>query len=294
MNGDIKKPKQLLNAFRSLFIILQIDKILRYFTHNKESTSFIGKIAPNNYQYKPNTIRKFKINDICLEGDISDYVAHFLYFGFKDIAHERLLNLAKKDAIILDIGTNIGTTLLRFADRVGSNGYVYGFEPDVINYKSCFKNISLNNFSNIEVNNIGLGDSNNVFLLVVDTPTNRGGNRIVIGNTTNKESIEIKVQKLDDWITSKDISKINVIKIDVEGFEFKVLKGGIETIQKFKPIMFIELDDNNLKAVGNSAKELIALVESLNYSIINAENNAAVYADQSFTNCHFDILCTPK
>ncbi|MCC7051503.1 MAG: FkbM family methyltransferase [Bacteroidia bacterium] len=294
MGNSIKNPNKLFNTFRSLFIVFGVDRILRLIIRNQSSTSLVGKLAPNNYQYKHNTVRKFKFNKVWIEADISDYVAHYLYFGFKDIAHQKLLNLAIKDAVVLDIGTNIGSTLLQFANKVGENGRVYGFEPDKINYQVCLKNISLNKFKNIDVSNIGLGETNDTFILAVDTPTNRGGNRIVIKKPLNKESIKIDVQKLDDWILSKNIDRINLIKIDVEGFDLKVLKGGVETIKKFKPILFIELDDNNLKTVDDSAKNLVEFMENLNYNIINAENNQPVFSNQLFTDCHFDIICTPK
>ena len=99
---------------------------------------------------------------------------------------------------------------------------------------------------------------------------------------------------MDKWCNDNNITKIDLIKIDVEGFEMNVLKGGIQTLQKFKPKMFIELDDNNLKDVGSSAKELINFIAKLDYKIINAEDETPITADTDFTNCHYDIICLPK
>lgn len=283
----------LLNIVRSCFKIPFLENWLRKKTFNTTSNSFFYKMTPNNYQYAKNSYREFNYKGVELRVDIRDYVGHYLYFGFKDEAHEKLLALAKPNFIVLDIGTNIGSTLLQFANKIGENGRVYGFEPDPINFKACKENIKLNTFNNLKVENIGLGDEKGSFNLVVDTETNRGGNRIEL-KTQDKNTTTIKVECLDDWIIKNKIKKIDLIKIDVEGFETNVVKGGLTILKKMHPILFIEVDDNNLKKVESSAKELIALIEELGYDITNANDNSKVSSKDNFTNCHFDIICKAK
>lgn len=270
-----------------------LEKLTKQNIENNPSSFFI-KLAPNNYQYQKNSIRTFNYNGIKLAVDISDYVGHYLYFGFEDKAQEKLIQLAKSGDIVLDIGTNIGSTLLQFANKVGNNGRVYGFEPDPINYKVCLANIKLNSFTNIEVANIGLGNENGSFNLVVDTETNRGGNRISYNIETQKTSSKIYVVRLDEWIKYNKITKVDLIKIDVEGFELNVLKGAKEVLVLYKPVLFIELDDNNLRAVGNSANELVLYLEALNYLIESAETGEIIDANKNFTDCHYDIICKIK
>ena len=280
----------LLNFFRQFFLITPFEKWLVKKTQNKLPSSLVGKLVPNNYQYKKGTIRKFKThNDVMLEVDISDYVGHYLYYGFKDDGHEKLYELVKKGDYILDIGTNIGSTILQFAVLIGKEGFVYGFEPDSINYANCQRNISLNNFSNLEVSQIGLGDERGSFDLVVDTDSNRGGNRIS-DNISGKSTSKIVVERLDDWMQNKPIERVDLIKIDVEGYELKVLKGGEKSILKYKPIFFIELDEDNLKATGDSANKLIELLEEWNYSIIDSITGLPVKSTDNFINCHVDII----
>jgi FkbM family methyltransferase len=290
MGNKLKKGNLLFNFIRSGFISLKLEYIIKELTTGKSSSSFFGKFAPNNYQYKQGTIRIFNFKGICLEADISDYVGHYLYFGFEDKSHDVLMGLVNPDFTILDIGTNIGSTLLQFANLTNEKGKVFGFEPDPINYKECVKNIGLNNFKNITVENIGLGNEKGSFNLVVDTETNRGGNRISFDNETQKSSTIINVERLDDWIQNKNISKVDLIKIDVEGFEMNVLKGGLETIKKFKPLLFIELDDNNLKQVGSTAEELIEFLEDLGYSIKHSETGKKITKNSDFVSCHFDLI----
>lgn len=289
----MKLKTKTFDLLRSIFKIKFFENWLRNKTQGKSSNTFICKLVPNNYQYKNGSIRKFNYKGINLKVDINDYVGHYLYFGFEDIGQQKLIDLAGEGNTVLDIGTNVGSTLLQFAQKVGKKGKVFGFEPDKINFEVCQKNISLNDFENIEVAKIGLGNENKEFEMVVDTESNRGGNRIQFEVEKGKVSSKITVRKLDDWIKDKPISQIDLIKIDVEGFELKVLQGGIETIKKHKPMFFIELDDNNLKAVNDSAKELVSFLNELGYtSIVNAENNKPVSINDNFTDCHYDIVAS--
>lgn len=284
---------RIFNVGRLLFKISFFESYLRK-RMLTNPTPLIEKLIPNNYQYPSNTNRIFNYKGVQLKADIRDFIGHRLYFAFKDDAHEKLMNLVKTDFVVLDIGTNIGSTLLQFANLVGENGKAYGFEPDPFNYKNCVQNIELNPFKNVSVSNIGLGNENGEFSLVVDTPTNRGGNRIQLENVSGKESVKIKVQRLDDWVLASNLKKINLMKIDVEGFEMNVLKGCTQVLKMHHPVLFIELDNENLKKVSSSAKELIEFIQLHNYSITNVETNEMVTASSNFENCHFDIICRPK
>lgn len=280
-----------LNFIRQIFKIPILERWLRKKTNGKTSNNFIYKLTPNNYQYQKGSIREFNYNGINFIVDIHDYVGHFLYFGFKEQGQQNLIALAKTDDIILDIGTNIGTTILQFAKKIGVNGFVYGFEPDSFNLRSCEANIKSNSFNNIKVFNFGLGDEIGKFNLFINDEANRGCNRISFDDDTTIESNSIEVNTIDNWVESSNITIINLIKIDVEGFEYKVLSGGKHLLKKMHPTLFIELDNDNLKAVGDSALDVIELLFTLGYkSIYNAETNEVITQNYNFNNCHFDIV----
>ena len=283
-----------LNTLRLFFKQRRTENWLRNKIISNPNNSILPKLAPNNYQYKKNSFRTFLHKDaVKLRVDISDYVGHYLYFGFQDIGQEALYDLVKKGDTVLDIGTNIGSTLLMLASKVQAEGKVYGFEPDGFNYENCLQNIKLNDFSNILVSQIGLGDTVGSFDLVVDTESNRGGNRISL-KETNKSVTKIEVNTLDNWIQENNISKVDVIKIDVEGFEYRALIGGENLLKEHHPILFIELDDENLKAVGDTASSLVELLEKLDYEVYNSIDNDRIHSSDDFSNCHYDIIAKPK
>lgn len=78
----------LFNLLRNIFKISLLEKWLRKKTFNSTPDIFFYKLAPNNYQYSKNSLRYFNYKGVKLKVDIRDYVGHYLYFGFKDEAHE--------------------------------------------------------------------------------------------------------------------------------------------------------------------------------------------------------------
>jgi hypothetical protein len=119
---------------------------------------------------------------------------------------------------------------------------------------------------------------------------NPGANRILAKDSTgHHEQEEVQVTTLALVVDRLSIPFINLIKIDVEGFEMFVLKGGERIIEKWKPILFVELAELNLKQQGFSSKELIEYIERLNYEVRDARTMQIV--DKFKTDHHTDILC---
>ena len=90
------------------------------------------------------------------------------------------------------------------------------------------------------------------------------------------------------------LTKIDAIKIDVEGFEYKVLKGSEGLLKKDHPLLFIELVDDNLKNNNSNANQLVDLLKQLNYKIVRPGTLSAFGDHYDFSNCAFDILCFPN
>jgi FkbM family methyltransferase len=289
---EITAKTKTLNVFRNFFKIPILEKTLRSITSNKMLDSFFVKLIPNNYQYAPNTNRLIIRNGIKFKVDLFDYIGWSLYFGLKDSGRPKLYDLIGKNHTVIDVGTNIGETLMNFAKLTQPEGEVHGFEPDPLNYQRCCENLELNNFNNIIPNNLGLGAKAGEYFIKIDTPSNRGGNKISAEYIENNTEI-IQIITLDQYVQEKKIKKIDLIKIDVEGYELQVLKGSEQLIQRFKPLFFIELDDSNLKEQGDSAKALIHYLTQFNYFITNAETGEVVTTATNFSNCHYDIICRP-
>ena len=292
---QISAKTQFFNFFRRFFILSGVDRLLPAFTRHTSMNALAAKLIPPNYLYAPESIRTTKADGINLKLDISDTVGHSSYFAVDEPAQVVLYNFVKPGMKVIDIGANIGATTLNLAKKVGSGGEVFSFEPSPYNYRRAFQNISLNNFGNIKLLNQGLGNEKTTAFLYNVNPNNRGMQRLLKeGNENNSyEKTSVQIDTLDNSMVNFSIPAPSFIKIDVEGYEFNVLLGGKKTILCHKPVLFIELDDNNLREQGNTAKELVELIIQFQYKITNAASGSIVDENTNFDNCHFDILCTP-
>jgi FkbM family methyltransferase len=285
---SITPKTRVLNFFRAIFKVAHLESWLASSVRGRSVDYLICRLVPNPYQYPPGSFRGMEQNGIKMKVDISDYIGHYLYFGFEDKGMEKLFSLCKGGFNVLDVGTNIGWTALNLANLCG-NGQVIGFEPDPYNFESCTENIRLNRFTNIRVFPLGVGDKNQILPMEVRAPSNRGGNRIAVSGSSDEAGVE--VTRLDDFAPVRELPSIDLIKVDVEGYELKVLRGAERLLRALQPLLFIELDDNNLKDQQDSAAELIEFLLNLGYPEIHAaETGERISPSDDFSHCHFDII----
>jgi len=139
------------------------------------------------------------------------------------------------DSVILDIGANIGTHSVYWGKITQANK-IYAFEPIITTYRILEKNIEINGlFNKIKAFNFGLGDKKTRAKIKTYDLDN-------IGATSLEEDTngDIEIHALDDIGEISNLTRIDFVKIDVEGFEKYVLEGGKHTLLKHNPIIFIE------------------------------------------------------
>jgi FkbM family methyltransferase len=253
-------------------------------------SKFAEKLVPSNYLYPKHTFRETNINGIKLILDISDYVNHLVYFNLEDKGHEQLLELASKCNLVFDVGANIGFTAINMAKVINGGGEVHAFEPDPYNFKRLQENVDLNPSIPIVLQNYGFGQEDGKLKLTVVTPDNRGGNRLVC--VPGKDYSLVDITTIDLYCDEHQIQSIDLIKIDVEGFEYNVLRGATKLIAHSKPHLFIEIDDNNLGLQNSSAKELVLFLELYYNKIYHAETLTPINSKKDFSNCHFDLVAS--
>lgn len=254
--------------------------------------SAFSRLYPSNTHYSKNTMRKVKRGNLFFELDISDYQDYLVYFNLDADSSKPLLKfLPKQEGLILDIGANIGQTALWIADYLNTASIkIIAFEPVPVTYNKLCRNINLNSFTNITLENIALGKEDGELMMVMPSPFNSGAFRALTEANKNEAKFKVKQTTLDNYLTSNN-KNVTFIKIDVEGFEYNALLGAEETIKKYLPILFIELSDSNLRSQGYSAKELVQLIRSYGYSKIVDANTLIDIEEDTFTNSHIDILC---
>ena len=146
--------------------------------------------------------------------------------------------------VALDVGAHVGIWSRRLAEKFKT---VVAFEP-VPKHIECWHANVTNDFNNVDVEDVALSNVEGTAMMKVPNVTNTGmaslvhevkDRRWVQSGWEDFPEIEVKTRILDSY----EFDQLDFIKIDVEWYEHKVLQGAISTIQKHKPIIYIEIHD---------------------------------------------------
>ena len=181
------------------------------------------------------------------------YLGHYIHLSWDNynedkVEYEMLLvnYFLEKDSVFFDIGSNIGSFIL-IANKSIDAGNIYGFEPipelnSRLNILFPKANISQLALSNIQVHTqFKIPKVNHTHLLTRGTLNTS----FVETNEQGFTTIDVKTDTLDHFSIENAISKIDLIKIDVEGHEYEVIKGAVNTFKKFKPVLIIEIEQRH-------------------------------------------------
>lgn len=187
----------------------------------------------------------------------------------------------KKGDVVLDIGANIGYYTLLFAKAVGGTGRVFAFEPDVDNFALLKKNVEINGYKNVIVEQKAVSDLTSKVRLYL-SEDNKGDHRIYDSHD-HRRSVEIGSVSLDDYF--KDYTgKINFIKMDIQGSEERAMKGMFKVLEGNKNIKIVtEFWPAGLKKSDCEPASFLNIFTKLNFTLynFNALRNKLLPADIS-------------
>lgn len=158
---------------------------------------------------------------------------YFKLFDYEDSMF--LINNLKENNLFVDVGANLGHYTLLAAGISKAN--VIAFEPIITTYEKLEKNVKLNNLQNkIQLYNIGIGDVKGILQFTTNYDVM---NRVALENESEVSNIQVKT--LNETLNSLNP---DFLKIDVEGYEYFVLKGASEILKK-KSLKYILIELNN-------------------------------------------------
>lgn len=215
--------------------------------------------------------KKFKIVINPKNGYLDKQI--YVYQKYEDHIVKEIIKASKPGDCVLDIGANIGHHTLIMSLCVGNSGSVYAFEPIPDIRNQLLKSVSINDFKNITVFPYALGDVEKVDYISINE-SNVGGSSIVPAKSMGvTKKIPIEVKKLDN-VTDLTGKVVSFIKIDVEGYEFNVLKGAVNLLKKDLPTILIEFSPLYYKMNNsNDAVDIIKMFRGLNYKIYDLEDD---------------------
>ena len=234
-NAVVKHPK-LLNFYRS-YVRLRSIIYRERLIHNEREREKLIHFTILNKKFKM-LLDPYSNHDL---GFYRNYKRHRLY---EPETSKFIVKTLKKGDTFIDIGANNGYFSLMASILVGSTGKVYAFEPTPDSFKRLQTNVHVNKFKNIKLFECALGDKDGKIKLNVSKKED--GQNSIISIVDKKGSIAVQIKKLDDILKG---NRVNLIKIDVEGYEKEVFRGAIKTIK----------NNRNIKIVFENNPELMIL-----------------------------------
>jgi FkbM family methyltransferase len=258
----MKKIKKLLFSYlRAIFDFLKNTKIYKIIPFRGKLFDFLFR-----YFWPYQSIIEIQGSKMYIDVRDKDPIMRktFQAYALNRIHEEATTNLFKKIVkegdVVIDLGANIGYFTLLAAKLVGSNGKVFAFEPEPKNFSYLKKNVELNNYTNVIIEQKAVSNYNGrtkLFICPYDSghhTINRpnGIEAYRLGRPGEITSIDIEVVTLDNYLRNKTY-RVDVIKIDVEGAEALVFEGMKEILSKNQNIkIFLEFFPLLIEKMGSS------------------------------------------
>lgn len=193
-------------------------------------------------------------------------------------------SVIKEGDIVVDLGANIGFFTCLFAQLVGKTGKVYAFEPEPNNCKLIRKNLEINEYKNVVLEQKAV--SNKVEKIKLYFSYSSVDHRI-FKTDEKRDSIDIDCISLDDYFLKSNVS-INAIKSNIQGADFTAIQGAKEIIKNSKNLKYIsvEFDPDNLKNFNSNSEQFLDTLIKMDYKL----HDIQVYGDKIIPMTKEEIL----
>jgi FkbM family methyltransferase len=173
----------------------------------------------------------------------------------------RVMNEVRSGDVVADIGAFVGLYTVALANRVGENGRVFAFEPDPENHSALRGHVELNGVtSRVQLVRAAVGNTEGRVSFVAG-----GASESAIGTPNRSGAAEVDCVRLDNF---KPLPRVDILKIDVEGYEELVLKGAAALFadaERRPRIIFVEVHPYAWADVGTTSESLLGLLASHGY-----------------------------
>ncbi len=238
------------------------------------------------FQGKKGDIHIVRRDSITYELELNEGIdlSIFIFGAFEKETSQLLKKHILKGDFVLDIGANVGAHTLTMAEAVGDNGLVIALEATDWAFNKLQKNISLNPslIDRIAAIQCLLSADD-----VMETPTelysswdlNSSDGQHAVHKGILKSTADARTVSLDTLLSELNLSKVDFIKIDVDGFEYWVLKGAEQTLKKFRPKILIELSPYVHLEHGSSFETLMNFLSKIGYSFYSVHDERPLPQD---------------
>lgn len=197
---------------------------------------------------------------------------YFKYFPetYEAENFEFLSESCKSGAVIIDIGAHIGLFSVIASQVTGKTGKVYAFEPAPSTYALLQKTIVINHEEQIiESFQKAVGKENGkITFFISDDQADNSNSLVNYKEDRSLHGIDVAVTSIDNFVKEKNISKLDFIKIDVEGAEYDTLQGAVNTLKNLKPVCIVAIHPEPIAAKGDRLEDIYDFIVGCNYNIM--------------------------
>ncbi len=234
-------------------------------------------------------VGKREFVDARVQGDVrmrlyfSSRVSRSIYCGnFERAERQFLQRFLRPGDVFFDVGAHVGLFALIAAKRVGRVGHVYAFEPSAQTFERLRYNVEMNSLTNVSAYPVAMSDGNGSADLFVSSSAQEAWNSLVRPHGGGDYVLDkIETMALDDFVEQHGLAgRIAMMKVDVEGWETKVVSGARRMLARADaPVLQMEFTDPAADAAGASCRELYRALAQLGYRmhVYNVQTNRLVH-----------------
>lgn len=230
------------------------------------------------------------VPEVCLVRDGSLFLTwlalplgwHIGFFGsYEPELREIMRVVLPAGATAVDVGANAGWHTLLMARLVGPRGRVLAVEPNPSVREYLRRNVALNRFGQVEIVGAALAETPGALNFVApdaDHAASASG-YVVAGGPVPSDAVRVEASTLDILAAEKKLDRLDLIKIDAEGFEWPILQGAQTVIERFRPYIIFEFDRASAAAGRDSGQFFAEFFQRRNYRLFAVGRNWAGLID---------------
>ncbi|MBI4575116.1 MAG: FkbM family methyltransferase [Planctomycetes bacterium] len=205
---------------------------------------------------------------------------HLYFFGhYERWLEDALRRILRPGSVAVDVGANIGYYTLRMASLVGEGGNVFALEPNPKAYGRLLENLNINRFRNVRPFPMALSDSHGVFKLhsyggadgdLVSTfheGNLQSPRKAVPVADRGIHSYDVEGTTLDELLGPREVPRLDLVKVDVEGHELRVLRGAEGTLRAYRPHVIFEYNRRAWSNAGSELSDARRILAGLGYTL---------------------------
>lgn len=232
--------------------------------------------------------------------DIRNFLERDIYLENWELPETALCkSKIKKDMIVFDIGANIGYYSVLYSSFVGKNGKVYAFEPVNHYYQHLIEHLNMNHIENVQAEKVILSNKKG-FLEIFPGESSARVDLPDGDQSAWKKHLKEEVQTItiDEYVKEKGITRLDFVKLDVDGHESFILEGAKDTLSKFSPLILLEFCEEHQSGAGRTCQDLLRIITSYNYNLYDIHSMVLISDLVAFEKMlrgkyyqSFDVLC---